>query len=215
MNSLRRRFLQCTAPIHGVLRSKKVDMLMSMLGADTSTLLDVGGGTGPTGEFLRLYAAFRNVTIVNVVAPPQLAGFNAGSPPEVVLGDGCCLPFRSKSYDWVFSNAVIEHVGGQERQKQFAGEIRRIAKKGYFVTTPNKYFPIEPHSYLPFYQFLPESAQRMVIRLAPAWVHDFASAKEIDLLTPHQFRSLFPEARVEKVGLPGAPNSLIAAYRAQ
>ena len=213
MNPIRRRFLQWTAPIHGMLRAKKVDILMGMLASQpASSLLDVGGGAGLTGEFLRLYAAFRNVTIVNVVMPAQLTSFEMNSPPDVVLGDGCCLPFRTKSYDWVFSNAVIEHVGGPERQKQFAGEIRRVAKKGYFVTTPNKYFPIEPHSYLPFYQFLPESAQRKVIRLAPAWVHDFASSKEIDLLTPRQFRDLFPEAKIEKVGLPGAPNSLIAAY---
>jgi hypothetical protein len=56
--------------------------------------------------------------------------------------------------------------------------------------------------------------QRKVIGLAPAWVHDYASSKEIDLLTPRQFQRLFPEARVEKVGLPAIPNSLIAAYQA-
>jgi len=96
---------------------------------------------------------------------------------------------------------------------RFADEIRRVARKGYFVTTPNKYFPIEPHSYLPFYQFLPESAQRTIIRLAPAWVHDYDSSKEIDLLTPKEFRKMFPEAKVSKIGFPGVPNSLIAAYR--
>jgi ubiquinone/menaquinone biosynthesis C-methylase UbiE len=215
MNTLRRQFLQVTAPVHAVLRGKKVDAFMDLLGSDvSSSLLDVGGGAGLTGEFLRLYAAFKNVTIVNVAVPPQLASFSTDLRPDIVLGDGCCLPFRSQSFDWVFSNAVIEHVGGSDRQKQFADEIRRVARKGYFVTTPNKYFPIEPHCYLPFYQFLPESAQRSIIRLAPALVHDFASSKEIDLLTPREFRTMFPEAKVSKIGFPGIPNSLIAVYRA-
>jgi ubiquinone/menaquinone biosynthesis C-methylase UbiE len=215
MNVIRRKFLEFTAPVHGMLRGKKVDLLMQMLGPGPSgSLLDVGGGAGLTGEFLRLYSRFKRVTVVNVVMPPQLNLLRANCQAEVVLGNGCCLPFESQSYDWVFSNAVIEHVGGWQNQRQFAEEIRRVAKKGYFVTTPNMYFPIEPHSYMPFYQFMPDSLQRKVIRLAPAWIHDYASSKEIDLLTPRQFQELFPGANVQKSGLPMIPNSLIAAYRA-
>lgn len=215
MNALRRAFLSCTAPIHGSLRGKKVDIFMEMLDTDGGvSLLDVGGGAGLTGEFCRLYGAFQSVTVINVTMPPQLQDFTMATRPDIILGDGCCLPFRTKSYDWVFSNAVIEHVGGWERQKRFANEIRRVARKGYFITTPNKYFPIEPHTYLPLYQFLPDAAQRKVIRFAPAWVHDYASSKEIDLLTPRQFQNLFPEAEVKKTGIPLMPNSLVACYRA-
>ena len=55
MNSIRRQFLQYTAPVHAKLRGKKVDAFLELLGSATSdSLLDVGGGAGLTGEFLRL-----------------------------------------------------------------------------------------------------------------------------------------------------------------
>jgi hypothetical protein len=213
MHKLRKTFLRCTAPIHETLRGKKVDIFMDLLNGDLSgSLLDVGGDAGITGEFLRLYSAFKNVTVTNISMPPHLKAPKMSSGPDIVIGDGCSLPLGNKSYDWVFSNAVIEHVGGWERQKLFANEIRRVARKGYFITTPNRYFPIEPHTYLPFYHFLPPAVQRKMIHLAPAWVHDYASSQEIDLLSPKQVRELFPEAQIIKVGFPMVPNSLIACY---
>ncbi len=45
------------------------------------------------------------------------------------------LPFKDKSYDIVFSNSVIEHVGNLEKQKQFADEVQRVGKS-YFIQTP-------------------------------------------------------------------------------
>ena len=212
MTTVRKKILKLTQPIHHKLRDAKLDIFFSLLlGQTQDTLLDVGGHSGINGEFLRLYKRFASVTLVNVEFRKMQV------PPNVslrfVVGDGCKLPFPSQSFDWVFSNAVIEHVGDFERQKKFAAEIRRVARKGYFVTTPNKYFPIEPHTYLPLYQFMPAALQKKVIRFAPAWIHDYESACTVELLTPHQFRGLFPDALVEKVGFPVFPNSLIAYQR--
>ncbi len=73
---------------------------------------------------------------------------------KCIIADGCKLPFRDKSIDVLFSNAVIEHVGNREEQKQFANEIRRVAKK-YFVTTPNKFFIYDPHYHMFFFHLIP------------------------------------------------------------
>jgi ubiquinone/menaquinone biosynthesis C-methylase UbiE len=104
-------------------------------------LLDVGGTPGFKAEFQRLYDSFATVVRVNLRVDRSM------SPRKVlwVAGDGRALPFKSHSFDWVFSNAVIEHVGGLDRQELFASESRRVARKGYFVATPNRRFPIEPH----------------------------------------------------------------------
>src|SRR5262245_66282164 len=50
------------------------------------------------------------------------------------------LPFADGEFDVVFSNAVIEHVGSRERQREFVNEILRVGKK-FFITTPSRWFP--------------------------------------------------------------------------
>src|SRR5262245_27700905 len=68
---------------------------------------------------------------------------------EVAVGDGTRLDYGDRSFDIVFSNSVIEHVGTLERQMAFANEVRRVGK-AYWVQTPAKEFPIEPHYLGPF-----------------------------------------------------------------
>ena len=70
-------------------------------------------------------------------------------------GDACALPFPDQSFDVVFSNAVIEHVGDVERQRQFVAEALRVGRR-VFVTTPNRWFPIEVHTRLPLVHWLPK-----------------------------------------------------------
>jgi ubiquinone/menaquinone biosynthesis C-methylase UbiE len=192
-----------------MLRGQKLDLFIQFIGGTSrSTLLDLGGGTGIDYEFVPLYRAFDKVTVVNLMPAPS----DLKSLPNVTyeVADGCCLPYESKSFDWVFSNAVLEHVGSAERQRQFADEIRRVAKYGYFVTTPNKRFPIEPHSLLPFYQYLSESWQRRVVHLSPYYLKNY---EEIRLLCAGQVRELFPEAQVRSIGFPVLGTSLLAMYR--
>lgn len=59
--------------------------------------------------------------------------------------DGGAFPFSSKEFGWVFSNAVIEHVGDHAEQVLFLNEMLRVGRKVFF-TTPNKYFPVEMHT---------------------------------------------------------------------
>jgi len=51
------------------------------------------------------------------------------------------FPFEDNEFDWVFSNAVIEHVGDDADQVMFVNEMLRVARNVFF-TTPNKYFPV-------------------------------------------------------------------------
>ena len=58
---------------------------------------------------------------------------------------GGIFPFKDNAFDWVFANAVIEHVGSKKDQLLFLNEMLRVGKN-VFLTTPNKYFPIESHT---------------------------------------------------------------------
>jgi hypothetical protein len=58
------------------------------------------------------------------------------------------FPFRDREFDWVFSNAVIEHVGDGSAQRLFLDEMVRVGRNVFF-TTPNLGFPIETHTCVP------------------------------------------------------------------
>lgn len=206
----RKMALRLARPLHVALRSQKVDLFLELVGSNRGErLLDVGGGIGVAGEFAHLFQRFENVTVLNL--DPGTPNWGSNLHATKIRGDGCKLPFPSRSIDWVFSNAVIEHVRGWSKQQQFADEIRRVSTKGYFVTTPNRYFPIEPHTFLPFYQFLPVSLQRRAVALSPGYVTTY---EEINLLSARDLKRLFPEAAVKRMGVALWANTLAAVYKA-
>jgi SAM-dependent methyltransferase len=74
---------------------------------------------------------------------------------NAVQYDGSEFPFNNTQFDVCWSNAVIEHVGEFEKQLLFMKEIKRVSRKA-FITTPNKWFPIEVHTRTPLLHFLPK-----------------------------------------------------------
>lgn len=202
--------LKWILPLHIKHRKEKCDMFFSVLEpSPADSLLDVGGGTGSIlGEFASLYDFFDDVQVVNI--RPQCFSNSALPSVRFSIADGCALPFPNRSFDWVFSNAVIEHVGNKRRQMQFATEVRRVARRGYFVATPNRAFPVDPHTLLPFYHFLSPSLQRHICRLSLGYTKRY---EPLDLLSKAGLLRLFPEATVQRCGFPVLPNNLVAYYK--
>jgi SAM-dependent methyltransferase len=115
---------------------------------------------------------------------------------EYVQGDACALPFADAAFDVVYSNAVIEHVGGHERQQAFVRESLRVGRR-VFLTTPNRWFPIEVHTRLPLVHWLPQPLATGLYELAgKPW------AGENHLLGPSDLRRLFPgEVEIRNLGM--------------
>ncbi|MGH9446709.1 MAG: methyltransferase domain-containing protein, partial [Terriglobia bacterium] len=130
--------------------------------------------------------------------------------PVYAVFDGCRLPFRDKSFDLVFSNAVIEHIIGEASQHRFAQEVMRVGKS-WFVTTPNYWFPFESHYHLPFIQFLPLRAQRSYNRLLGSHIPK-GKVQELALLSARQLRRLFPTSRIAGVRVTFWPETLVAYH---
>ena len=134
------------------------------------------------------------------------------------VGDARRMPeFRDKSFDIVFSNSVIEHVGGYDDQRRMAGEVARVGKR-YFVQTPNKRFTLEPHFLFPFFQYLPMAMRaQLVHRFDVGWYKRMpslqkarAEVESIQLLTRKKFAALFPGATIYSEKMLGLTKSFVA-----
>jgi SAM-dependent methyltransferase len=188
-------------------RRRKLRLFLEeMRPTDATTVVDVGadevgfGGAGGQGGcathnfFEELYVWPERITAVGL---HDGVGFRERYPQVAyVQGDGCALPFSDGEFDLYFSNAVIEHVGDRDRQQAFVQEALRVAGR-VFLTTPNRWFPLEVHTRLPLVHWLPQRAANRAYDLArKPW------AKENHLLGPAELRALFPvRVRIVNLGL--------------
>jgi SAM-dependent methyltransferase len=188
-------------------RRRKLRLLMEALepGPDT-TVLDVGADEVSLGEeggesgctthnfFEEHYPWPVRVTALGTHDGVRFRERYPAIP--YVQGDACALPFADDAFDIVFSNAVIEHVGDRARQALFVREALRVGHR-VFLTTPNRWFPIEVHTRLPLVHWLPASASgRVYDKVGKGW------ARENHLLGPRDLRSLFPgEVVVRNLGM--------------
>lgn len=125
----------------------------------STTVLNVGYNNNeysPVDNYLEKHYPYRaNITALGIQAPSEYA--RRYPEVRVVTYDGIDFPFPDKSFDVCWSNAVLEHVGTAARQLHFVREIVRVSRMA-FVTTPNRYFPIEVHTRTPLLHFLPKRA---------------------------------------------------------
>jgi len=139
---------------------------------------------------------------------------------EWVAGDGRQLPFADQSFDLVFSNSVIEHVGDHASQERFAREVARVGRS-YWVQTSNRWFPVEQHLLTPFLHWLPKGWQRAIAPRFTVWAalvpvtpdrrrfYIQHYLKDVNLLTGNDMRRLFPGGRLLRERFWGVTKSLI------
>ncbi len=176
-------------------------------------ILDVGG----TPDIWETLAVRPRVTFANMPRAREafLTGFDR------VAADGRALPFPDGTFDIVFSNSVIEHLGPAENQRLFAREIRRTGK-AYWVQTPNRHFWLETHLLTPFIHWLPRNWAAWIIQRFTVWqwiARPRADQKEfylkhflrdIRLLGTRDMQEFFPEATIRKERFLGLTKSVIA-----
>jgi hypothetical protein len=203
LESLQRRF-----------RARRMALLARTVGLTADMrVLDVGG----TIDIWRLAPVMPRLVLLNQAR----ARYEIGAGESVVLGDGISLPFADRSFDLVFSNSVIEHVGGRPEQARFASEITRVGKQ-YWVQTPNRYFPIEHHVWTPFVHWLPRTWQAAILKRFSIWrlttnydavQREFYLNHYLDsirLLSASDLHAFFPDATVLRERFLGWTKSVIA-----
>lgn len=151
------------------------------------TAVDVGcGAAGLAGLGTELA-----VTGVDRVERPGYPG------ARFVTADATDLPFGDGEFDIAYSNSVVEHLPPGERAA-YARELARVGRR-WFVQTPNRGFPIEPHALLPFVHWLPRRLGRTLWRLGVSG----DPYDDVRLLGARELRELFPDAVIvrERAGL--------------
>ena len=137
---------------------------------------------------------------------------------EVDLGNAVDLDpaLRRGPYDLVYSNSVIEHVGGPANQRRFADNARTLADR-HWIQTPYRYFPIEPHWVFPGFQFLPVKAKANVSRWWPLMHTNSTDADsaidaalDVQLLSKTEMQHYFPDSEIWDERSAGLVKSLIA-----
>lgn len=193
-------------------RARRWDVFLAQFpGFRDMTVLDLGG---TVEAWRRAPVRPEQVFVVNLDAraDAELDGV------EFVQGDACALPaaVSGRQFDLVFSNAVLEHVGGHLHRLRFAETVRSSAPR-YWVQTPYRYFPVEPHWLFPGFQFLPLAARVEVSRRWPL-VHTPSNRKEdalsaalgVELVSRTEMEYCFPDSHIVSEKLLGLPKSLIA-----
>ena len=186
--------------------------------SEDETLLDVGATSDRTYESSNYVAAWypykHRITAVGI----DDASFLEDRYPGLtfVRADGRELPFESCSFDVVHSSAVLEHVGGAADQRRFIGELARVARRAVFLTTPNRWFPVEFHTVLPFVHWLPRPTFRRL--LGGTRYAFFADEANLNLLGRRDLLRLCGglagwDVRVEPLRLWGLSSNLLLTLR--
>lgn len=180
-------------------REKRMKVFLDLMGIEGGErVIDLGGSP----LFWASCPHPLKLTIVNLpgrIKPASLEAMTKNTIHEITFieGDACNVDmFGDDAFDIAVSNSVIEHVGDAGKQAELAAEARRLAPS-YWVQTPAIWFPIEAHTYMPFWWFWPtwmrEMALRRWRRMVPVWSRMIETTTVIPL---RDLRAMFPDGRL-------------------
>jgi len=184
----------------------------------TDTIIDVGATGDRSYDHSNYLEAWyphkQRITAVGI----DDASFLEQAYPGLTFrrADGRALPYADRSFDFAHSSAVIEHVGSRAEQSALLAELWRVCRKGVFLTTPNRWFPIEFHTVLPLVHWLPQRLFRAILR---ALGHDLLGEEaHLNLMSRRDLLAAakgagIPGAHVESARLGGWTSNLLLIAR--
>ena len=201
--------------IAGQARRRMYDLFLERTSIQPfETLLDVGVTSDQTYESSNYVEAWYPLKDKITAVGIDDASFLEQQYPGMTYrrADGRQLPFADATFDVVHSSAVLEHVGSAENQRSFITELTRVAKRAVFLTTPNRWFPVEFHTVLPLVHWLP---RRWFRRLLNGTKYEFFAREEnLNLLDRRDILRLCGglagcAVTVESLRLLGMPSNLL------
>jgi hypothetical protein len=191
------------------LSKTKVDVVDKIL--DVGVSVDV---TYETSNYLEQW--YPDKSAITAVGLDDAAHLKRLYGVRFVRANGLHLPFRDSAFDVVHSSAVLEHVGSFRNQISFVQECCRVARRWVFLTTPNRWFPVEFHTVLPIVHWLPKRAFRVLMRATG--YSFFADENNLNLLSMKEVRAICARVHgfvfeVSSVSLLGWPSNILLTGR--
>jgi hypothetical protein len=198
-------------------RHKRFQLALSLLARVPHPwrILDIGGTDNFWNQMGSPDESDDELILLNLESEPV-----SKADRRSIAGDAAHLAqFGDGEFDIVFSNSVIEHLGSLEEQRRMAAEVRRVGKR-YFVQTPDRHFPIEPHFLFPLFQFLPLTLQVwLVCHFALGWFPVYRDREaairavtEIRLVSRKEMEAFFPGATIYEEKFLRMTKSFVAYY---
>lgn len=182
-----------------------------------NSILDLGSTSDISSSSNAFLGFFSAPTIVSV-SDQNITNETRDKFPHVefIKGDALQLNLESNSFDTVFSNAVLEHVGDSTNIKRFISESIRIAKNEVILITPNRWFPLETHTKLLFLHWLPKKYFRKILKMLR--LDFFAHEKNLNLLSTKILIKLLDELDLNQfefdyIYFLGLPSNIVLRIR--
>lgn len=180
-------------PISKIYRRRRMQLFVKLLRPTAGMkILDLGG----LPDIWDSVKPVLNITCLNLPGEAN-KDHNTHHNITYVEGDACSVPYFNRGdFDIVFSNSVLEHVGGLEKQLKFINEVKRLSDF-YWIQTPSKYFPIEAHCGMPFWWFYPNWLRSFFLdgwsKKLPAWTEAISSTT---VISKDELKSFLPGSKI-------------------
>jgi SAM-dependent methyltransferase len=184
-------------------RVRNYEHFRSTMGpTETTEILDVGTCDEITEEanmLQQLHPHRARITCTSIGEGAAILKAYPGVRHTRIAADSP-LPFADEAFDIAFSNAVLEHVGSAAQQRAFVAEMCRVARRVY-LAVPNRWFPVEHHTCIPFLHWLPKPCFRVLLRRTRFAFYGHES--NLNHVSASQLTKWFPEDRKPKIAYTG------------
>ena len=183
---------------------------------DIESFLDIGTTEENELESSNYFVKnYEKIKIKNSISDQEIKNVNFNKfLKKSITSDFSKTEIENYKSDLVISSATIEHVGRYENQMKMLENIINLTKKYFFITTPNRFFPIDFHTKLPIIHMLPKKIHRKILRLIN--LDEYAEEENLNLLDENTVNKLINtqqnasfKIRIFKVKLFGLTSNLL------
>ena len=206
--------------IDNIIKKKRSEMLnilnKNIKDNNIASFLDIGTTEENELESSNYFVKnFEKIKIKKSISDQEIKNVNFNKfLKKSITSEFSEIEIENYKSDLVISSATIEHVGKYENQMKMLENIIKLTNKYFFITTPNRFFPIDFHTKLPIIHMLPKKIHRKILRLIK--LDEYAEEENLNLLDENTVNKLINtqqnatfKIRIFKVKLFGLTSNLL------